>query len=249
MSIPLLASIADLNGKVITADALLTQTEIAKYIVGRGAHYLLTVKDNHKLLHEAVRFYFDNAFRLRPELAPQFSTRTGDETDAYRKAPKIQHGRSELRQLWVSAEINAYLNEQFNFPQIAQIFCVKRTVQHYRNEQVIKETEELSVGITSLSAEQADAETLLRYLRGHWSIETVHRILDEPNNWNEDRCRIRTGYGAENISALRRLAIAIIRRHGKAVAPTLRKLRSNSRMLLDYLGLTANCRSKAATAT
>ena len=55
------------------------------------------------------------------------------------------------------------------------------------------------VGITSLSADQSDAQTLLGYNRGHWSIETVHRILNDTNNWNEDQCRIRTG--PENVNA------------------------------------------------
>lgn len=232
---------------MVTADALLAQTRIADRILEGGAHYVLTVKDNQKHLHEAVRYYFDRLFELRPDAAPDFSSRTGDETDAHRKAPKIQHGRSELRGIWVSDQLSGYLSAQFGFPGIAQVFCIRRTVRQYRKKELIKETGEISVGITSLSADRADAETLLGYVRGHWTIEAVHRILDEANNWNEDKCRIRTGHGAENMTALRRLAIAIIRRRQSAVAPTLRKLRSDSRLLLDYLGLTANTRRKAAT--
>ena len=89
------------------------------------------------------------------------------------------------------------------------------------------------VGITSLSADQSDAQTLLGYNRGHWSIETVHRILDDTNNWNEDQCRIRTGHGPENVSALCRVAITVIRRYRKQVAPTMREMRVNPRLPLQ----------------
>ena len=208
---------------------------------------MMIAKDNHQHLHEAVRYHFENFFRFNPDAKPDFSTLTGDETDATKKAPKIQHGRKELRQIWVSDAINDYLNTEFDFPEIAQVFYVRRSVNHYKKGKVTNQTLEVSVGITSLPINKADAKTLLSYNRGHWSIETVHRILDEANNWNEDKCRATKGYGPENMTALRRLAIAIIRRHQQFVAPTLRKLRSNSRMLLDYLGLTANTRRRVAT--
>ena len=117
-------------------------------------------------------------------------------------------------------------------PGIGQVFYIERKVTNTSIERTL--------GITSLTPDQASAEALLSYRRGHWSIETVHHVLDHRNNWNEDRCRIRKGFGPENMSALRRLAVSIIQRMGKPVAPTLRKLRDNARMMLDYLMLTAN---------
>jgi hypothetical protein len=33
--------------------------------------------------------------------------------------------------------------------------------------------------------------------------------------WDEDRCRIRTGYGPENTSRLRRFAISVLNLHAK----------------------------------
>ncbi len=123
---------------------------------------------------------------------------------------------------------------------------IRRTVKHYRKRKKYKQTVEECVGITSLSADQADAQTLLGYNREHGSIETVHRILDDVNNWNEDHCRIRSGHGPENVSALRRFAIAVIRRYRKLVAPTMCELHGNARLLLDYLRLTKNTRRRGA---
>ena len=160
--------------------------------------------------------------------------------------PKVQHGRHEIREIRVSdnAELMAYLNRESKFPDIAQIFRIRRTIDHYGRGEVTKTTQETVVGITSLQAAQADPKTLLGLNRGHWTIESNHRILDDSNTWHEDHLLIRTGHGPENVTALRRFAISVIRRHAESVAPTMRKLRTNARLLLDYLGLAGNTRRR-----
>ncbi len=244
--IPLLKSIDDLNGKVITADALLTQHAIASYILSRGGHYMFILKNNQKDLTGEVSIHFTDLLRLRPDTEADFVTRTGDATDAGKKVPKVQHGRHEIREIRVSdnAELMAYLNRESKFPDIAQIFRIRRTIDHYRRGEVTKTTQETVVGITSLQAAQADPKTLLGLNRGHWTIESNHRILDDSNTWHEDHLLIRTGHGPENVTALRRFAISVIRRHAESVAPTMRKLRTNARLLLDYLGLAGNTRRR-----
>jgi predicted transposase YbfD/YdcC len=60
IAIPLLDSI-DISGKTITADALLTQREIASYLVAqKNAHYHFTAKGNQKQLMENIAFRFKN---------------------------------------------------------------------------------------------------------------------------------------------------------------------------------------------
>ena len=44
----------DLNGIIITGDAMFTQTEITQKIVDKGGHYVLPVKDNQPSLQDAV---------------------------------------------------------------------------------------------------------------------------------------------------------------------------------------------------
>jgi len=58
---------------------------------------------------------------------------------------------------------------------------------------------------------------------------------------DEDRSRIRTGYGPENISRLRRFAIGIINSKGvRSVAQKMRQLTLNIRLVFDYLRMTKN---------
>jgi hypothetical protein len=59
MFIPLLDAI-DIQGKDITADALLTQRKLAAYIVGRQAHYHFTVKGNQPTLQADIALLFQN---------------------------------------------------------------------------------------------------------------------------------------------------------------------------------------------
>ena len=61
MFIPTMDTLADIDGKTITGDALLTQRKLALYIVeDRKAHYVFTAKDNQPSLAEDIRLAFKN---------------------------------------------------------------------------------------------------------------------------------------------------------------------------------------------
>ena len=94
-------------------------------------------------------------------------------------------------------------------------------------------------GITSRAPEQADAQSVLATNRGHWSIEnSCHYIIDW--NYDEDRSRIRTGYGPENITRLRRFAVGLIKSKGvRSVAQKMRQLTRNTRLVFDCYSLPA----------
>ncbi len=98
----------------------------------------------------------------------------------------------------------------------------------------------MAYGITSRRPEESDAEHVLKTNRGHWTIEnSCHYIIDW--NYDEDRSRIRTGYGPENITRLRRFAIGIIKSKGvRSVAQKMRELTLNVRLVFDYLRMTEN---------
>jgi len=99
---------------------------------------------------------------------------------------------------------------------------------------------EIAYGLTSRTPAQASPQRVLRVNRGHWVIENgCHYILDW--NYDEDRSRIRTAYGPENITRLRRFALGVIKSHGaRSVAQTLRRLTRNVRLVFDYLRMTEN---------
>lgn len=219
-AIPLLAAI-DIRGKTITADALLTQRELAHYLVEkRHAHYHFTVKGNQKTLLEDTALYFDNL------------TRPPD----HRTLDCSGHGRIETRRIWVSTALNGYLN----FPHVGQAFRVERITVHKRSG---KRSRDVAYGITSKTPHLASPAQVLRDNRGHWSIEnSCHYIIDW--NYDEDRSRIRIGHGPENMTRLRRFAVGLIKsKGGNSVAAKMRQLTLNTRLVFDYLKMTRNsCR-------
>ena len=216
MAIPLLDAI-DIQGKTITADALLTQRELARYLVEkRNAHYHFTVKGNQPTLLADIQLFFQE--RQKP--------------DFIQNTPP-DHGRIETRMIWTTSELNDYLN----FPHVAQAFVVER---HRMDKKTGVSSTEVALGITSKSREQANAQSVLADNRGHWSIENgCHYIIDW--NYDEDRSRIRAGHGPENITRLRRFAVGVIKsKRVSSVAQKMRELTRNVRLVFDYLRMAEN---------
>jgi predicted transposase YbfD/YdcC len=201
----------------------LTQRKIAEYLVTeRQAHYHFTVKGNQRTLMEDVSFWFQD--RKHPDFI---------------QCDPPDHGRIEIRKIWTTSELNNYLD----FPHVGQVFAIER---EFINKKTGKSSREIAYGITSRTAEEASPERLLNINRGHWAIEnSCHYIIDW--NYDEDRSRIRTGYGPENITRLRRFAVGVIKsKKVSSVAQKMRELTRNVRLVFDYLRMSANtCRKKA----
>ena len=56
---PGLLDAIDIQDRLITADALLTQRKLADYVVDRGAHYLFTAKGNQATLEKDIALFFE----------------------------------------------------------------------------------------------------------------------------------------------------------------------------------------------
>ncbi len=183
MAIPLLGSCA-IAGRDVTGDALLTQRTLASYIVEKKAHYHFTVKGNQP--------------RLERDIALLFETRG---TPDFVEVTPPDHGRIETRRIWCSTALNAYID----FPHVGQTFLIERESIQKKTGEISRE---IALGLTSRTPQQASPQQVLAVNRGHWSIESVHYIIDW--NYDEDRSRIRTGFGPENITRLRRFAVGIL---------------------------------------
>ena len=108
-----------IEGRTITADALLTQREFARYLVEqRQAHYHFTVKGNQPELLEDLTFYFQSQRQAADFI------HTGDG----------EHGRIETRKIWVTTQLNAYLN----FPHVHQAFMIEREVIDKKTGRALK---------------------------------------------------------------------------------------------------------------
>ena len=111
-AIPLLDTI-DIQGKTITADALLTQRELARYLVEkRSAHYHFTVKANQKQLLEETAFYFDQL-----ERAPDHSTLDSPEHGRIETVPAHAGSRRSPNRRWPYSRVPRTARPRWRWPK------------------------------------------------------------------------------------------------------------------------------------
>lgn len=186
----------NIDGLMVTADAMHCQISHAEFLVNtKKSDFLFNVKDNQPNLEKLIAATFDDSARS-----------TTSEATLTSKA----HGRIDTREC--SAKDWSFdLANQHAFPFISQICRIKRTWTDLSGNNPKGETRYF---ITSANQNNATAETLLRAVLDHWSIEnSSHYVRDE--TMGEDKSRVRTGNAAYVMATLRNLSIGIIRLSGE----------------------------------
>jgi predicted transposase YbfD/YdcC len=192
-AIPELLELLSLEGSLVTIDAMGCQKKIAEAILGKGADYLLAVKDNQPSLYEAVQNLY---FETEEEVFHELFSEDGAQSNK-------GHGRLETRTCWVCTELDKLAFDMSAWKGILAIVVIasERTVGD-------KTTLEHRFYITS---KKASASYFIDATRHHWHIENkLHWVLDVA--FDEDRCRIRKGHGAENFSILKRIALNLLKK-------------------------------------
>lgn len=189
-AIPELLNVLEINGAVITIDAMGTQKEIVSQIKEKGGDYVLALKGNQGNLYGDVRLFFEDAMENGFGESGYDSSRTVEK----------DHGRIETREYYITSDIEWLFGKE-SWKGLRSIGMVKS-----QREIGDKVGTEIRYYITSL---RADAEQFGIAVRGHWGIEnSVHWVLDVV--FREDDCRIRKGYASENLSVIRRIALNLL---------------------------------------
>lgn len=184
---------ADLQGKIVSGDAIFAQKELSRQVVNQGGDDLWKVKENQE--------------KLLTKLADFFGSAIGQVSDLTRaKSLDKGHGRIEERILSCSSR----LADQIAWPYLSQVFCLRREAIECRTQ---KRSCQTCSGITSLVPMEASAERLLELTRSHWSIENgLHYRRDV--TFKEDSCRMKSHTAAEALAACNNLALGLIRHAG-----------------------------------
>lgn len=186
-----LAETKQIEGALVTIDAIGTQVEIADKILAHKADYLLPLKGNQPTLEN--------------EVADYFRTAPGEELVAKTTVEK-GHGRIETRICTASSVVDWIASERSypGEPRFRGIQTIVKLVN--RTELADRCTIDTRLYISSAPL---NIERLAAAARGHWGVESFHWLLDVA--FQDDLSRYRTGNGAKNMAVVRRFALNLVR--------------------------------------
>jgi predicted transposase YbfD/YdcC len=192
-AIPEVLRLVDIEGAIVTIDAMGAQKAIAEQIVDSKADYVLALKANHEKLHQAVIDYVEE----------QAKTDFAD-VEARRHVTKERgHGRQETRcyiQMPAPENLPGFeLWKGMKSIGVVTSVCVRDG----------KETIETRYYITSLAVK---VKEFAHAVRSHWGIENgCHWVLDI--TFREDESRIRDKHLRENFAWINRFVLSLLKQN------------------------------------
>ncbi len=188
--VPELLRTLELAGCIVTADALHCQKAIAREILEADADYVLALKGNQGTAFAEIKGFLDDAVeRKDSQLQAKETVDKG-------------HGRLEIRRYWQTEDLG-WFADRSQWEGLRSVGLVESVREKNGRSSVERRY--------YLSSLKLDVEKFARAVRGHWSIENqLHWVLDVV--FAEDQSRARTAQAAENLAALRRLAVGILRK-------------------------------------
>lgn len=191
-AIPELLDLIDVEGDIVTIDAMGCQTYIAAKIREKGADYVLALKGNQPTLHEEVANYFDWIETEQPQ---------NETTDYWKSKPEKCHGRIETREILTAPA--GWLEGKEDWADI-------QSVIRYRCTREINGVKSVSIR-HYISSFDINEESFGEIIRGHWSIENqLHWMLDVV--FREDDTKAKKNNSPLNLNVLRKIALAVLRK-------------------------------------
>lgn len=213
-AIPELIKTLELEGCIVTIDAMGCQKKIAATIIDKNADYIFSLKGNQSNLHENIKLYFPE------QVKEKFKGSSFD----YYETIDGEHGRIEVRRYWTTSDID-WLQGKENWKNLKTICMVQR-----ERDIAGKVEKETSYYISSIDS---DAKKFGNAVRNHWGIEnSLHWVLDV--SFREDESRIRRGKAPENFAVLRHIALNLIKKE-TSLKKSIKSKRLRSGWDNDYL--------------
>jgi predicted transposase YbfD/YdcC len=183
----------DIDGAIITIDAMGTQTAIAAQVIDGGGDYLLALKGNQEKLHEAAIEFVDK----------QMETEFSDCGARQHMTHEIGHGRDETRH-YIQMPAPKTLP---GFSRWKGLLTIGVAILHCIRDE--KQTVDIRYFISSLPM---GVKRFAHAVRAHWAIEnTCHWSLDV--TYREDESRIRNEALRENFAWLNRFTLSLLKQH------------------------------------
>ena len=220
-AVPELLTLLELEGAIVTYDAMGCQTEIAQAIREAAPDYVLAVKDNQPRLYEDVVASFVEAFE-------------GERGETYQQRVTHDqgHGRQERREYVVARDLSK-IRDRDLWPDLRAVALVysERTI----NGQTTEETRYYISSCRGTVSELAGA------IRGHWGIEnSLHWSLDV--TFGEDAHCLRRAMAPKTWPRLPALRLSLVKQE-RVEKGSLRRKRLRAGWNNAYLEKLLKCGS------
>lgn len=202
-ALPELLQSVQLDGAIVTIDAMGTHPEIAQQIHEGGGDYVLCLKKNNLNAFREVQSHFDAIGQISPELptAPLPPLPAG--YDRHQSVEHV-HGRFTMRMVTATEQI-PWFTRDWKWHGLKSIIEVRR-ISH-RNGKRTELSEQVHYYLSSLPAQSA---ALGKRIRDHWLVENqCHWVLDM--TFGEDHCQVQDANAAQNLSLLRELTAKVLK--------------------------------------
>lgn len=203
-AIPQLLELLDVEGVLVTIDAMGCQKAIAQKIVDGGGDYVLSVKDNQPHLLEDIQHTIAKALDRGPDSRAYQMYTTQDKG----------HGRQETRSYVIVTNLDD-IRQRAEWAEL-------QVVGMYNSTRIVA-GEESDEAHYFIGSRRASARVYGAAIRGHWGIEnSLHWQLDM--TFDEDGNRVQRRQGAENLALVRRLALSLLKRHSSKLSVACKRL-------------------------
>ena len=192
-AIPVLLEQIDLSDTIVTIDAMGCQKEIVEQVVEGGGDCIIAVKENQPKLHAAIQAFFGD------QIASDFAE---VQYRVYEDCAE-GHGRMDERTYYIAKPPRDFAPAAA-WPHVKAIGYAMRWTTHADGT----ETSEVRYFI---STRYVSGKRFAEAVRGHWSIEAMHWVLDV--TFREDDSRTRERTLGNNLGWLRRFAVTLLKRH------------------------------------
>ena len=204
-AIPELLEILDIEGCIITIDAIGTQTEIMDKIIKKGGDFVLPVKMNNKGANQETIEYFEDSIEedfkdiiksKKQEEIKEYINKYGERFEVYIKREN-KHGREEERIYVKTNNVGWLKNKKWKHIK-SIVMAISNTTVHDNSVRYYFSSIDIPV------------EELAKIIRNHWQIENnLHWVLDM--YFYEDLSRNRKDNAMENLSILKKICYNIIK--------------------------------------
>lgn len=189
----------DLRGAIVSVDAGNAYGKFTNQISQAGGHWLICIKGNQAASQELCRQAFDPGVNRIYDQHNQFEKARQDIRQTRTTLLQVKRGRGDL----VESGDQAIIEQWPHAKTLIEVGRTRRSREGRIDDQ--GRIQHTSHTMHYICSKKISAHRAADLVRSHWHVENkIHWTLDV--SYGEDASRARTGYIAENLAHIRRIA-------------------------------------------